>query len=212
MEKQYNYFYRIENTLNGKFYYGVHGTNNLEDGYFGSGKRLNYAIEKYGRENFVKENLIFFETYNQALEYEAEIVNEELVLDPSCYNLKRGGKGGGVNNGMGAEWYRENGRKVLTKSWQNPEFRLNRIKEYSERLKNLEKEGKLKHDGFKGNHHTNETKRSIGVKNKIKQTGVGNSQYGTCWVTNEKENKKIHREDLIPDGWRLGRKLNKMPP
>ena len=54
MEKQHNYFYRIENTLNGKFYYGVHSTNNLEDGYLGSGKRISYAVKKYGKENLQK--------------------------------------------------------------------------------------------------------------------------------------------------------------
>lgn len=38
------------------------------------------------------------------------------------------------------------------------------------------------------------------------QKGERNSQYGTCWITNEKANKKIHKGDLIPNGWRLGRK------
>ena len=29
----YNYFYKITNNINNKFYYGVHCTNNLNDGY-----------------------------------------------------------------------------------------------------------------------------------------------------------------------------------
>jgi hypothetical protein len=32
--------------------------------------------------------------------------------------------------------------------------------------------------------------------------------YGTCWITNEIENKKIFKGGLIPEGWRLGRKIN----
>ena len=40
-----------------------------------------------------------------------------------------------------------------------------------------------------------------------KGKGTDNSQYGTCWITNEIENKKIHKGDLIPEGWRLGRRI-----
>lgn len=40
------------------------------------------------------------------------------------------------------------------------------------------------------------------------QQGKRNSQYGTQWITNEKENKKIKNGDKIPNGWRLGRKMN----
>jgi hypothetical protein len=34
---------------------------------------------------------------------------------------------------------------------------------------------------------------------------LNNSQFGTCWITNGKENKKIFKGDNIPNGWRLGR-------
>jgi hypothetical protein len=54
---------------------------------------------------------------------------------------------------------------------------------------------------------TEEHKIKISIKNSIKQTGNGNSQFGTCWITNGKESKKIHLGDLIPDGWKLGRKI-----
>ena len=57
---KYHYFYKITNLLNNHFYYGVHSTDNLEDGYMGSGKRLHYAYKKYGMENFNKEILKFF--------------------------------------------------------------------------------------------------------------------------------------------------------
>lgn len=30
--------------------------------------------------------------------------------------------------------------------------------------------------------------------------------YGTCWITNGIENKKIHKGDTFPDGYKLGRK------
>lgn len=39
------------------------------------------------------------------------------------------------------------------------------------------------------------------------QSGKGNSQYGTRWICNilSKENMKISKDDMIPDGWVSGR-------
>lgn len=91
-EHKYNYFYKITNLLNGHFYYGVHSTDNLDDGYMGSGIRLNYAYKKYGIENFEKEILNFFKTREELVNYEAEIVNETLVKDSNCYNIIQGGE------------------------------------------------------------------------------------------------------------------------
>lgn len=47
--------YRTKNLINGKMYVGSDSKNN--DNYLGSGKLLNRAIEKYGREHFIKETL-----------------------------------------------------------------------------------------------------------------------------------------------------------
>lgn len=52
--------YRTTNLLNGMFYIGVHKTTNPNDSYLGSGKRLRYAIKKYGVEAFEKEILHVF--------------------------------------------------------------------------------------------------------------------------------------------------------
>jgi len=44
---------------------------------------------------------------------------------------------------------------------------------------------------------------------KSKQIDINNSQFGTCWITNETISKKIYRGDEIPKGFRLGRKMKK---
>lgn len=90
-KNQYHYFYKITNLINNHFYYGVHNTNNLEDGYMGSGTRLHIAYKKYGIENFKKEILKYFDTAKEAFDYEANYITMELVKDPNCYNIQYGG-------------------------------------------------------------------------------------------------------------------------
>lgn len=88
----YHYFYKITNLINGKYYYGIHSTNNLEDGYMGSGTCLKKAYKKYGIENFNKEILRYFDNREELANYEEFIVNENLITDFNCYNISKGGE------------------------------------------------------------------------------------------------------------------------
>lgn len=56
-QKKYHYIYKTTCLMTCKFYVGMHSTDNLEDGYLGSGKILGYSLNKYGRENHIKEIL-----------------------------------------------------------------------------------------------------------------------------------------------------------
>lgn len=60
---------------------------------------------------------------------------------------------------------------------------------------------------FLGKKHKEESKRKIGEKNSQHQTGTGNSQYGTMWITNGIKNAKIKKDKPIPCGWQKGRKV-----
>ncbi|MBQ4479153.1 MAG: GIY-YIG nuclease family protein [Victivallales bacterium] len=88
---KFYYFYKITNRINGKFYFGVHGTDNLEDGYMGSGVALKRAYIKYGIENFSKEILAFFSNADEMYSFEEYFVNDSLVADHNCYNMVKGG-------------------------------------------------------------------------------------------------------------------------
>lgn len=115
-EKIYNYFYIVNNLLNGHFYLGVHSTDTLADGYKGSGKALKLAIKKHGKENFELVPLKFFKTRKELMDFEREIVNERFLTyyKGICYNLKRGGEGGSepiFTPGEAAERRRESVRK-----------------------------------------------------------------------------------------------------
>jgi group I intron endonuclease len=87
--------YKTTNLINGKFYIGKHKQSCLEfDGYLGSGSILKLAIEKYGKENFVRETLAVFENEADAFQFESQIVNEMFVNKTETYNLSTGGTGG----------------------------------------------------------------------------------------------------------------------
>lgn len=84
------FLYKTTNLVNGKFYYGIHTGPVVERVrlYLGSGILIKQAIKKYGRENFKREVLETFDDYSSAYAREAEVVTEELVKDPMCYNCK----------------------------------------------------------------------------------------------------------------------------
>jgi len=216
MNRKFNYFYQLTNKVNGNFYYGVHKTDNLEDNYMGSGKRIQYALRKYGLENFKKEILEFFNTYEEALDFESEIVNEDLILDSSCYNLTLGG-GNGFNEWFSKQSYHIKGRIEANKSIgkkirENKKFRKYFIKKVKEGLKKKYK------NGWKGSFflrkHSEETKKKMSLTHKKNedQKGRKNSMYGKCWIYNEKikENKVIKKKNLeywLNKKWKKGRKI-----
>jgi len=210
-EKKYHYIYKITNLINGKYYIGMHSTDNLEDGYMGSGKRLKRSLNKYGKENFKFEILEFLPNRVELKEREKEIVDLNEIFKKECLNLTVGGTGGFIS----VEGVKKGGKVGLTRKLKEEkvlktEWYQDYVKKHSYGIKksylngNREKRQPLNWEGKK---HKEESKKKIGEKNSIKQSGGGNSQFGTYWITNEKENKKIHKGDLIPDGWKLGRKI-----
>jgi len=90
----YYFIYETTNLVNGKKYIGIHKTNDLNDGYIGSGLAFKRAVKKYGKENFNRVILEFFESYNSLLLREKELVTKNWIEDKSNYNLREGGFGG----------------------------------------------------------------------------------------------------------------------
>lgn len=95
--RKYHFIYKTTCKVNGKFYYGMHSTDNLDDGYVGSGTRLWHSIKKHGRENFSIEILEFLPDRESLKKREAELITEDLLRDPMCMNLALGGAGGEHN-------------------------------------------------------------------------------------------------------------------
>lgn len=214
MEKKYNFLYKITNKLNGNFYIGMHSTNKLNDKYFGSGKRLKNSINYHGKENFKMEYLDFYNDRKSLKKAEELLVNEELINQKNCLNLKIGGSDGNLGkNGehLGGDcWI---GANIY---WMSPE-NLEKKKKISSKIFSNElvqekcKNTKIKKYGhtdmFKGKKHTIETKKLMSIAKKDMCLGDKNSQFGTCWITDGINNKKIKKSHIIPDGWKKGRKI-----
>lgn len=189
----------------------MHSTNNLEDGYMGSGKRLRYSIRKYGIENHKKDILEFFENRNLLVEAEKIAITPEMLSDKDCMNLKEGGCGGWVNSEHQLKAAKSGAKKINDRFLTDVEFneRLKKIRR--DVLNNTREEYKKSGIKFgcdwKGRKHSEETREKM---RKPKNIGNCNSQYGTCWITKNDTNKKIKKDDLntyIKDGWVLGRKI-----
>lgn len=206
--------YKITNLVNGKIYIGVHKTDDLNDGYMGSGKLIKAAIEKYGVENFTREYLHVFDNAEDMFEMESELVNEEFVARDDTYNLKVGGFGGWdyvIAAGLGNKGDTTEANKAWKLKLENdPAFR-------QQFIENCVKGGfaaaavnaiKFPDGTFFNKRHSAETKRKIGEANSKRQRGEKNSQFGMMWIMNSESglSKKIKKDEPIPTGWVKGRK------
>lgn len=203
-EKQYHFIYKTTCLLNGKYYYGMHSTNNLEDGYYGSGKRLRYSLNKYGKENHKVEILEFLYNRKSLIEREKEIVNLNEIAKKDCINLKIGGSGGFISehalkgryaaDNVLIKKYGENWRSVIFKKYYNNLSNEEKKLIYIKRKKTNEINN-YKYTSFLGKKHSLET---INKMKKSKNVGEKNSQFGMCWITNGIHNKKIKKMILYP--------------
>ena len=218
----YYIVYKITNKINDKIYIGVHKTNDLDDGYMGSGKILKDAKNKHGIENFEKE--ILYQVEDSELMYlvEKELVDEEFVSRRDTYNIKEGGEGGWeFNNSKQGIYNRSHtfsdfqkiGAKASSEKFKNDiEYRnkqITHLKEISKLgtkkyLENCQETGKY---AFSGKTHTIEAREKISKALSIINSGENNPNYGKRWVYNMEDeiSFQIKGSEEIPPGFNLGR-------
>ena len=218
--RRFHYIYKITNKLNGKFYIGMHSTDNLDDGYFGSGKYLSNSIGKHGKENHEMEILEHYFSREDLANREKELVNQQTIQDPACMNIKVGGDGGWDHIRHDIDFLQSQAR-LMTDTWlekmKDPDFYEHfcasvkiahndpalRVQMTVSRTSN----GRNYNECWIGRKHSDETKQKL---RKSKNTGEANSQFGTCWINNGTEAKKVKKETLqiwLNDGWQIGRKV-----
>lgn len=213
-EKKYHYIYKTTCNVTNKYYIGMHSTDDLDDTYMGSGKRLWFSINYHGKENHTKKILEFCDNRKVLKEREEEIVNEQLLTEDLCMNLMVGGQGGFVSLSACTKGGYARAKSTNRIMWvENREKYVESYSKYNrDRWKNdpIYRDKMLKVINWKGRKHSDETKEKMSEMRKGNGIGNTNSQYGTCWITKDGENKKIKKEDLVTyinDGWVKGRKL-----
>lgn len=212
-KRKFHYIYKITRT-DGKFYIGLHSTDSLDDGYFGSGKRITRSIKKHGKEKHFKEILEFLPDRNSLKIREREIVNGALLADKQCLNIMVGGQGfdprGAPENESMWKAIHEN----ISKYWDDPENR----RKQSEIKKQLHKNPKVLQNISDGTRlalsraevranmsaakkknwedqsyrKTQIEKQNIGkktesfiLKQRVAKLGELNPNFGTRWIHNE---------------------------
>lgn len=91
--RKYHIIYKTTCLVTGRYYIGMHSTDDLEDGYLGSGLRLKRSVKKYGRDQHVRKIIEVLPTRQAASEREKELITEDLRADPMCLNCGVGGLG-----------------------------------------------------------------------------------------------------------------------
>lgn len=101
--------YETTNLVNSKIYIGLHKTKNPDifDGYLGNGiyatqpytyqyakTAFQYAVKKYGPNNFRRKTLAIFDTIEEASDLEEQLVNEKFLERNDVYNMVLGGLDG----------------------------------------------------------------------------------------------------------------------
>ena len=210
-EKKYHFIYKTIDTRNENFYIGMHSTDDLNDGYIGSGSRLKKLIYKYGKGIFKLEILEFLPDRESLKKREEEIVNSELLKEDKCMNLCCGGEGFSSDDARYAVIKSNLIQKILRET--NPDWVIKKYNRSSVSQKKNYDDGKREKKYFydwTGKKHSEETKEKMAIKAKERKGNL-NSQFGTCWITDGNENKKIKKEDLhlFQDKWYCGRsKIN----
>lgn len=156
--------YKITNNLNGKIYIGQHATENLDDGYMGSGLAIKRAIKKYGIDNFTKEILYDVDDWELMDFLEELIVDEEFVARPDTYNLKTGGSNGvhHVSEETKQKLSRFNTGKHLSEEHKAKIGKANKGKYRTEEWKKKLSEANI----GKGRPHSEESKKKISEANR----------------------------------------------
>lgn len=213
-QKRIHYLYKIICIITNRYYIGIHSTHNIDDGYMGSGKRLKYSIRKYGVKNHKKEILKFFESRDELMQGERDMITLDMLLDKNCMNLKNGGDGGlsGLPKQTIDKISKAGNKAFKYKLDNNVDFKTS----HSDKMSKVNRDSFIKYNkgvylnyDWSGKNHTNETKDKISNSKKGSGVGKDNSQYGTCWINKNGINKKVKKEiidNYLNEGWVLGRK------
>lgn len=157
---KYYTIYKITNKITKKFYIGVHVTENLNDGYMGSGVYLKRAQKKYGIENFEKQILDIVSSEREMYAKEKELVK----ISEETYNIMLGGKGGWsyARSKITCESYKKVSKTLSEKDYSKED--LKRFSEHARKHLHTPESRKKSASSLKIKMNTVEWKNTVGVQ------------------------------------------------
>lgn len=196
--------YKITNKVNGKMYIGQHTTEDLDDGYLGSGTWVKNAVKKYGEEAFTKEWLEFAENAEDLNYLERMYVDEEWCDRPDTYNLI---VGGGVRVGFKHTYKSKKIMSIKAKErFKDKENHPMYGKHLSKEQKEKQRASHLgQQSHMKGKHLSEETRKKLSEKRKElcrQNPHISSINGGKHWYNNGVKNKMAFE---CPNGYREGR-------
>ena len=200
-------------SLKDHYYYGQHTTDNLDDGYYGSGTILLNYYNKYGAiENvtYTKTIIDFYSNSTELNQAEYELIGDKYETDPMCLNLIAGGRMCGFSSET-----REKMSEARKNRWADENYKQqfkNNIKSntnYGMKNKHQSEESKQKisavtrgeKNGMYGKHHSDEAKSKMHNNKGVKHVNNG---------VEERMVKGEKLQQLLNEGYVYGRiKRNK---
>ena len=166
----YGFIYITTNMINGKRYIGQKKFCKYWNNYLGSGRYLQKAIKKYGKENFSRIIVAIGYSKEELDKLEMEFIkNHNAYKSCDFYNIAKGGEGGNTYAGKSRREIEEIGKKISESNkgklsgQKNPNFGIRRTRELN---------------GMYGKHHSKYTKLKMSKDRKGKYLGINNNFYG----------------------------------
>lgn len=204
----YRYIYKITctaGTFKDNFYFGQHTTENLNDGYKGSGLLLIKYYKKYPND-YIKEIIAFYNTKEELNKAEYDIIHPWLGND-MCLNLMEGGGSTGSPSEKTKKILSEQklGKPRTTPVWNKGLKGYNKGHTPSEEAKRKMSESakkRTKHP-MQGKHHSEET------KNILRERAIEQFSANTyIWINNDISSTRIDITNLdyyLKLGYKRGR-------
>ena len=161
----YGYIYKTTNLINGKIYIGQHKAEKFDTNYYGSGKIILYALNKYGKENFKCELIEWCDTQSTTNKRECYWIKFYNSRDRNIgYNVTRGGDGCRIDHHT--QTTKDKISKSRTGIIPNREYII--TDETKEKISDTLKEYYKTHDNPRKGVHLSES-----TKEKLRQANLG---------------------------------------
>lgn len=173
----FGYIYKTTNNINKKVYIGKHKRDNkeIDKNYFGSGKILKYAFDKYGIDNFTNEIICWCFSEEELNKQEIFFIDK---YKENSYNIAIGGNGGNMIKFLS----KEDKQKVYDKM----------VKTRKEKCIGIGEKNPMFESGKRGIHPMLNKHHSLKTKQKISSSLKGNKPWN-------KGNRKITTTDPIEE-------------